>query len=46
MILSSIIFRFIPVVLQVAALLATFTHPNHIVIYALGDSFPYRRAAS
>ncbi|SFU66587.1 hypothetical protein SAMN05421784_11751 [Xenorhabdus koppenhoeferi] len=29
----------IPVVFQVAALLAALTHPGHIVIYAPGDSF-------
>ncbi|CAM3216497.1 hypothetical protein XNC1_1042 [Xenorhabdus nematophila ATCC 19061] len=31
--------RYIPVVFQVAALLAALTHPCHIVIYAPGDSF-------
>ncbi|WP_143101218.1 hypothetical protein [Xenorhabdus koppenhoeferi] len=30
---------YIPVVFQVAALLAALTHPGHIVIYAPGDSF-------
>ncbi|SFU66235.1 hypothetical protein [Xenorhabdus koppenhoeferi] len=29
----------IPVVFQVAALLAALTHPGHIVIYVPGDSF-------
>ncbi|NHB95483.1 hypothetical protein C5470_03210 [Photorhabdus stackebrandtii] len=37
---------FIPFILQVAALLAAFTHPSHIVIYAPGDSFTCRRAAT
>ncbi|CAQ84340.1 conserved hypothetical protein [Photorhabdus asymbiotica] len=36
----------IPFILQVAALLATFTHPSHIVSYAPGDSLPGRRDAS
>ncbi|WP_434524596.1 hypothetical protein [Photorhabdus asymbiotica] len=36
----------IPFILQVAALLAAFTHPSHIVIYAPGDSFTCRRAAT
>ncbi|RKS66920.1 hypothetical protein BDD30_1268 [Photorhabdus asymbiotica] len=36
----------IPFILQVAALLAAFTHPSHIVIYAPGDSFICRRAAT
>ncbi|WP_167405310.1 hypothetical protein [Photorhabdus bodei] len=36
----------IPVILQVASLLATLTHPGHIVIYAPGDSLPCRRDAS
>ncbi|RKS65998.1 hypothetical protein BDD30_0275 [Photorhabdus asymbiotica] len=33
-------------ILQVAALLAAFTHPSHIVIYAPGDSFTCHRAAT
>ncbi|OWO81988.1 hypothetical protein B5C26_10235 [Photorhabdus luminescens] len=37
---------FIPVIFQVASLLAAFTHPSHIVIYAPGDSFTCRRAAT
>ncbi|CAQ82125.1 hypothetical transmembrane protein [Photorhabdus asymbiotica] len=37
---------YIPFILQVAALLAAFTHPSHIVIYAPGDSFTCRRAAT
>ncbi|RKS54748.1 hypothetical protein BDD30_4339 [Photorhabdus asymbiotica] len=37
---------FIPFILQVAALLAAFTHPSHIVIYAPGDAFTCRRAAT
>ncbi|NDK98027.1 hypothetical protein [Photorhabdus bodei] len=38
--------RFIPVIFQVASLLAALTHPGHIVIYAPGDSLPCRRDAS
>ncbi|WP_217276982.1 hypothetical protein [Photorhabdus heterorhabditis] len=30
---------------QVAALLAAFTYPSHIVIYAPGDAFTCRHAA-
>ncbi|RAX08733.1 hypothetical protein CKY02_18350 [Photorhabdus bodei] len=37
---------FIPVIFQVASLLAAFAHPGHIVIYAPGDSLPCRRDAS
>ncbi|RAX09292.1 hypothetical protein CKY02_17315 [Photorhabdus bodei] len=37
---------YIPVILQVASLLAALTHPGHIVIYAPGDSLPCRRDAS
>ncbi|RKS54746.1 hypothetical protein BDD30_4337 [Photorhabdus asymbiotica] len=36
----------IPFILQVADLLATFTHPSHRVIYAPGDSFTGRRAVT
>ncbi|WP_339374730.1 hypothetical protein [Photorhabdus australis] len=36
----------IPVIFQVASLLAALTHPGHIVIYAPGDSLPGRRDAS
>ncbi|TDB53430.1 hypothetical protein C5468_07035 [Photorhabdus luminescens subsp. mexicana] len=36
----------IPFIFQAAALLAAFTHPSHIVIYAPGDSFTCRRAAT
>ncbi|NDK93771.1 hypothetical protein GPY57_05815 [Photorhabdus laumondii subsp. laumondii] len=36
----------IPVILQVASLLAALAHPGHIVIYAPGDSLPCRRDAS
>ncbi|TDB62615.1 hypothetical protein C5467_02495 [Photorhabdus khanii subsp. guanajuatensis] len=36
----------IPFIFQAAALLAAFTHPSHIVIYAPGDSFICRRAAT
>ncbi|WP_434525244.1 hypothetical protein [Photorhabdus asymbiotica] len=36
----------IPVIFQVASLLVALTHPGHIVIYAPGDSFPCRRAAT
>ncbi|TDB53389.1 hypothetical protein C5468_06775 [Photorhabdus luminescens subsp. mexicana] len=35
-----------PFIFQAAALLAAFTHPSHIVIYAPGDSFTCRRAAT
>ncbi|TDB53398.1 hypothetical protein C5468_06840 [Photorhabdus luminescens subsp. mexicana] len=38
-------FSDIPVIFQVASLLAALTHPGHIVIYAPGDSLPYRRDA-
>ncbi|RAW94320.1 hypothetical protein CKY04_19705 [Photorhabdus sp. S8-52] len=37
---------FIPVLFQVASLLAALTHPGHIVLYAPGDSLPCRRDAS
>ncbi len=37
---------FIPVIFQVASLLAALTHPGHIVSYAPGDSLPCRRDAS
>ncbi|OWO82005.1 hypothetical protein B5C26_10320 [Photorhabdus luminescens] len=37
---------FIPVIFQVASLLAALTHPGHIVPYAPGDSLPCRRDAS
>ncbi len=37
---------YIPVILQVASLLAALTHPGHIVTYAPGDSLPCRRDAS
>ncbi|SCZ66992.1 hypothetical protein SAMN02982990_02666 [Photorhabdus luminescens] len=40
------LFIFIPVIFQVASLLAALTHPGHIVIYAPGDSLPCRRDAS
>ncbi|AXG48555.1 hypothetical protein CKY06_07515 [Photorhabdus sp. S15-56] len=36
----------IPVIFQVASLLAALTHPGHIVFYAPGDSLPCRRDAS
>ncbi|SCZ67481.1 hypothetical protein SAMN02982990_02756 [Photorhabdus luminescens] len=36
----------IPVIFQVASLLAALTHPGHIVRYAPGDSLPCRRDAS
>ncbi|TDB52170.1 hypothetical protein C5468_10530 [Photorhabdus luminescens subsp. mexicana] len=35
-----------PVIFQVASLLAALTHPGHIVIYAPGDSLTCRRAAT
>ncbi|NRN29561.1 hypothetical protein [Photorhabdus heterorhabditis] len=34
--MASCLFPFIPFILQVAALLAAFTYPSLIVIYALG----------
>ncbi|WP_157835549.1 hypothetical protein [Photorhabdus australis] len=37
---------YVPVIFQVASLLAALTHPGHIVIYAPGDSLPGRRDAS
>ncbi|CAQ82884.1 conserved hypothetical protein [Photorhabdus asymbiotica] len=37
---------FIPVIFQVASLLAALSHPGHIVSYAPGDSLPGRRDAS
>ncbi|RAX10251.1 hypothetical protein CKY10_08470 [Photorhabdus sp. HUG-39] len=40
---SSII---IPVIFQVASLLAALAHPGHIVTYAPGDSLPCRRDTS
>ncbi|AXG46807.1 hypothetical protein CKY06_06365 [Photorhabdus sp. S15-56] len=36
----------IPVIFQVASLLAALTHPSHIVRYAPGDSLPCRRDPS
>ncbi|NHB92883.1 hypothetical protein [Photorhabdus cinerea] len=36
----------IPVIFQVASLLAALTHPGHIVRYAPGDSLPCRRDPS
>ncbi len=39
-------FEFIPVIFQVASLLAALTHRGHIVTYAPGDSLPFRRDAS
>ncbi|MBS9433145.1 hypothetical protein EAE92_11310 [Photorhabdus hainanensis] len=36
----------IPVIFQAASLLAAFTHPGHIVLYATGDSLPCRRDAT
>ncbi|WP_339374872.1 hypothetical protein [Photorhabdus australis] len=38
--------HYIPVIFQVASLLAALTHPGHIVIYASGDSLPCRRDPS
>ncbi|WP_255417043.1 hypothetical protein [Photorhabdus sp. CRCIA-P01] len=35
----------IPVIFQVASLLAALAHPGHIVRYATGDSLPCRRDA-
>ncbi|WP_166308258.1 hypothetical protein [Photorhabdus cinerea] len=40
------IFVPIPVIFQVASLLAALTHPGHRVIYAPGDSLPCRRDPS
>ncbi len=37
---------FIPVILQVASLLAALAHPGHIVTYAPGDSLPCCRDVS
>ncbi|PNH87153.1 hypothetical protein C1M56_14740 [Vibrio diazotrophicus] len=37
---------FIPFLLEAAAVLATFVHPNHIVIYAHGDSLACRLPAT
>ncbi|WP_268870631.1 hypothetical protein [Photorhabdus australis] len=37
---------YILVIFQVASLLAAFTYPSHIVIYAPGDALPCRRDAS
>ncbi|MBS9435143.1 hypothetical protein EAE92_22090 [Photorhabdus hainanensis] len=37
---------YIPVIFQVASLLAALAHPGHIVLYAPGDSLPCRRDAS
>ncbi len=37
---------FIPVIFQVASLLAALAHPSHIVCYAPGDSLSCRRDAS
>ncbi|WP_339374933.1 hypothetical protein [Photorhabdus australis] len=39
-------FIYIPVIFQVASLLAAFTYPSHIVIYAPGDAFTCRRPAT
>ncbi|AXG43031.1 hypothetical protein CKY12_00030 [Photorhabdus sp. S12-55] len=36
----------IPVIFQVASLLAALVHPGYIVIYAIGDLLPCRRDAS
>ncbi|NRN30209.1 hypothetical protein [Photorhabdus heterorhabditis] len=36
----------IPFIFQAAALLAAFTYPSHIVIYAPGDAFTCRRTAT
>ncbi|RAX09619.1 hypothetical protein CKY10_10630 [Photorhabdus sp. HUG-39] len=39
-------YLFIPVIFQVASLLAALAHPGRIVCYAPGDSLPCRRDAS
>ncbi|RAW93492.1 hypothetical protein CKY01_00755 [Photorhabdus laumondii subsp. clarkei] len=36
----------IPVIFQIASLLAALAHPGHIVLYAPGDSLPCCRDAS
>ncbi|WP_339374873.1 hypothetical protein [Photorhabdus australis] len=38
--------QYIPVIFQVASLLAALTHPGHIVSYAPGDSLPCHRDPS
>ncbi|MBS9443909.1 hypothetical protein EAE89_20185 [Photorhabdus heterorhabditis] len=43
---KSRLIQIIPVIFQVASLLATLTHPGHIVLYVPGDSLPCRRDAS
>uniref|UniRef100_UPI001F23B3F0 hypothetical protein n=1 Tax=Photorhabdus australis TaxID=286156 RepID=UPI001F23B3F0 len=40
---SQFLITFIPVIFQVASLLAALTHPGHIVCYAPEDSLPCRR---
>ncbi|NRN29527.1 hypothetical protein [Photorhabdus heterorhabditis] len=42
----SLFFLYIPVIFQVASLLAALAHPSHRVIYAPGDLLPCRRDAS
>ncbi len=42
----AILVEYIPVIFQVAFLLAALAHPGHIVIYAPGDSLSCRRDAS
>ncbi|NHB93573.1 hypothetical protein C5469_16060 [Photorhabdus cinerea] len=37
---------YIPVIFQVASLLAALAYPGHIVSYAPGNSFPCRRIAT
>ncbi|MCW7549781.1 hypothetical protein OO184_18025 [Photorhabdus sp. APURE] len=44
--LWSLMSVYIPVIFQVASLLAALTHLGHIVIYAPGDSLPCCRDAS
>ncbi len=44
--INRMIFIDIPVLLEAAAVLATFVHPNHIVIYAHGASLTYRLPAT
>ncbi|NRN27699.1 hypothetical protein [Photorhabdus heterorhabditis] len=44
--LLSYLYASIPVIFQVASLLAALAHLGHIVRYAPGDSLPCRRDAS
>ncbi|WP_339374760.1 hypothetical protein [Photorhabdus australis] len=46
LLIDFLLIKFIPVIFQVASLLASLTHPGHIVIYAPGDAFSCRRSAT